>query len=295
MDSDTAGTLLVLASAAAFGTLGVLGAVAFRAGLSVPSALALRFAVGSLVLWGGLLGYRAVAGDDAPTLGLPTRETLTAVALGAVGYAGVSYGFFVGVERMNAGLATVLLYTYPLFVVALAATFLDEPVGRRTAVAAGLTLGGVVLISRGGANAFDPVGAAATVAAAGLYAAYIVVSRVTLETTDERVLTAYVAPAAAVSLAIVAGVTDAITLPTTVTGWGAVVALGVVATAFAMVAFFAGLARVGAGRAGVLSTAEPAVAVALGAALLGEPVTTTIVAGGALVLVGVVLVRTAGE
>jgi len=295
MDSDTAGTLLVLASAAAFGTLGVLGAVAFRAGLSVPSALALRFAVGSLVLWGGLLGYRAVAGDDAPTLGLPTSETLTAVALGAVGYAGVSYGFFVGVERMSAGLATVLLYTYPLFVVALAATFLDEPVGRRTAVAAGLTLGGVVLISRGGANAFDPVGAAATVAAAGLYAAYIVVSRVTLETTDERVLTAYVAPAAAVSLAIVAGVTDAITLPTTVTGWGAVVALGVVATAFAMVAFFAGLARVGAGRAGVLSTAEPAVAVALGAALLGEPVTTTIVAGGALVLVGVVLVRTAGE
>lgn len=295
MDSDTAGTLLVLASAAAFGTLGVLGAVAFRAGLSVPSALALRFAVGTLVLWGGLLGYRAVAGDDAPTLGLPTSETLTAVALGAVGYAGVSYGFFVGVERMSAGLATVLLYTYPLFVVALAATFLDEPVGARTVVAAGLTLGGVMLISRGGASAFDPVGAAATIAAAGLYAAYIVVSRVTLETTDERVLTAYVAPAAAVSLAIVAALTDAITLPTTVTGWGAVVALGVVATAFAMVAFFAGLARVGAGRAGVLSTAEPAVAVALGAALLGESVTPTIVAGGALVLVGVVLVQTAGE
>ncbi|QZY00169.1 DMT family transporter [Halobaculum rubrum] len=295
MDSETTGGLLVLASAAAFGTLGVLGEVAFRAGLSVPSALALRFAVGSLVLWAGSLGFRAATGSTAPALGLPARETLTAIALGAVGYAGVSYGFFVGVERMSAGLAAVLLYTYPLFVVALAAAFLDERVGSRTVIAAGLTLGGVVLISWTGASAFDPIGAAATIAAAGLYAAYIVVSRVTLETTDERVLTAYVAPAAAVSLAIVAALTDAITLPSTAAGWGAVVALGVVATAFAMVAFFAGLARVGAGRAGVLSTAEPAVAVALGAAFLGESVTPPMIAGGMLVVVGVVLVQTGGE
>jgi len=295
MDSDTTGSLLVLASAAAFGTLGVLGEVAFRAGLSVPSTLALRFAVGSFVLWAGLLGYRAAIGGTGPTLGLPPREALTAIALGAVGYAGVSYGFFVGVERMSAGLAAVLLYTYPLFVVALAAGFLDERVGARTIVAAGLTLGGVVLISWTGASAFDPVGAAATVAAAGLYAAYIVVSRVTLETTDERVLTAYVAPAAAASLALVAALTDAITVPVTAAGWGAVVALGVVATAFAMFAFFAGLARVGAGRAGVLSTSEPAVAVALGAAFLGEQVTPPMLAGGALVVVGVVLVQTAGE
>ncbi|MFC6787557.1 DMT family transporter [Halobaculum halobium] len=294
MDRDTTGSLLVLASAAAFGTLGVLGEAAFRAGLSVPSALALRFAVGSVVVWVGVLGYRALTGGG-PALGLPTRETLTAVALGAVGYAGVSYGFFVGVERMSAGLAAVLLYTYPLFVVALAATFLDERVGIRTAVAAGLTLSGVALISWTGASAFDPVGAVATVAAAGLYAAYIVVSRVTLESADERVLTAYVAPAAAVSLAIVAALTDAVTLPTTAAGWGAVVALGVVATAFAMFAFFAGLARVGAGRAGVLSTAEPTVAVALGAAFLGESVTPAMLAGGALVVVGVVVVQTADE
>ncbi|GAA0209949.1 DMT family transporter [Halobaculum roseum] len=295
MDSDRVGSLLVLASAAAFGTLGVLGEVAFREGLSVPSALALRFVVGSFVVWVGVLGYRATTGGDAPALGLPPREAVTAIALGAVGYAGVSYGFFVGVERMSAGLAAVILYTYPLFVVALAAAFLDERVGLRTGVAAGLTLSGVVLISWTGAGAFDPLGAAATLAAAGMYAAYIVVSRLTLESADERVLTAYVAPAAAASLALVATATDAVTLPTTATGWGTVVALGVVATAFAMFAFFAGLARVGAGRAGVLSTAEPTVAVALGAAFLGEPVTPAMIAGGVLVIVGVVLVQTAEE
>ncbi|MFC7098028.1 DMT family transporter [Halobaculum marinum] len=295
MDRDTVGTLLVLSSAAAFGTLGVLGEVAFREGLTVPSALALRFAVGTAVVWAGLLVGRAVGGDAAPDLALPRRETLTAVALGAVGYAGVSYGFFVGVQRMSAGLAAVILYTYPLFVVALASAFLDESVGVRTVAAAGLSLAGVVLISWTGAAAFDTVGALATLGAAAMYAAYIVVSRATLETADERVLTAYVAPAAAVSLAVVALVTDAVTVPTTAAGWGAVVALGVLATAFAIFAFFAGLARVGAGRAGVLSTAEPTVAVALGAVVLSEPVTPTMVAGGVLVVVGVVLVQTTAE
>ncbi|SHG51128.1 DMT family transporter [Halobaculum gomorrense] len=295
MDGDTTGSLLVLASAAAFGTLGVLGEVAFGAGVSIPSTLALRFAVGSLVVWTGILAHRALTDGPHPALGLPPREALTAVALGAVGYAGVSYGFFVGVERMTAGLAAVVLYTYPLFVVALAAVFLDERVGARTVVAAGLTLAGVVVISRTGPGAFDPVGAAATVGAAVLYAAYIVVSRVTLESTDERVLTAYVAPAAAASLALVAAATNAVTVPSTPTGWGAVVALGVVATAFAIFAFFAGLARVDAGRAGVLSTAEPTVAVGLGAVFLGEPVTPAMLAGGALVVAGVVLVQTAAE
>ncbi|WP_284012051.1 DMT family transporter [Halobaculum litoreum] len=295
MDRDTLGTLLVLSSAAAFGTLGVLGEVAFREGLSVPSALALRFAVGTAVVWAGLAVVRRLGDGAGPALGLPPRETLTAVALGAVGYAGVSYGFFVGVQRMTAGLAAVLLYTYPLFVVALAARVLDERVGVRTVAAACLSLSGVALISWTGGAAFDPVGAAATVAAAALYAVYIVVSRATLESTDERVLTAYVAPAAAVSLALVAVATDAVTVPTTAVGWGAVVALGVVATAFAILAFFAGLARVGAGRAGVLSTAEPTVAVALGAAFLGEPVTPAMLLGGVLVVVGVTLVQTVEE
>lgn len=297
MDRDTLGTLLVLSSAAAFGTLGVLGEVAFREGLSVPSALALRFAVGTLVVWAGLLVTRARrgVGTATPTLALPPRETAVAVALGAVGYAGVSYGFFVGVERMSAGLAAVILYTYPLFVVALASVFLDESVGLRTVAAAGLSLAGVVLISWTGAAAFDPVGAAATLGAAGLYAAYIVVSRATLETTDERVLTAYVAPAAALSLAAVAVATDAVTVPTTAAGWGTVVALGVLATAFAIFAFFAGLRRVGAGRAGVLSTAEPTVAVALGAVFLSEPVTPAMLLGGLLVVGGVVLVQTTAD
>lgn len=292
MDRDTTGSLLVLSAAAAFGTLGVLGEVAFRAGLSVPSTLTLRFVVGTAVVWAVLLAARTLRPASLPSLRLPARETVVALGLGAVGYAGLSVGFFVGVQRMSAGLAAVIFYTYPLFVVALASTVLDESVGVRTVTAAAVSLTGVALISLTGAAAFDLVGAVATLGAAALYGAYIVVSRATLETVDERVLTAYVTPAATLSLAGIAVATDTVTIPSTVVGWGAVVALGVVATAFAIFAFFAGLARVGAGRAGVLSTLEPTVAVVLGVVFLGEPVTPVMLVGGVLVVVGVTLVQT---
>ncbi|WP_277553679.1 DMT family transporter [Halobaculum limi] len=294
MDRDTTGSLLVLSAAAAFGTLGVLGEVAFRAGLSVPSVLTLRFVVGTAVVWTGLLAARTLRPATLPSLRLPAREALVAIALGAVGYAGLSVGFFVGVQRMSAGLAAVIFYTYPLFVVALASAFLDETVGVRTVAAAAVSLAGVALISLTGAAAFDLVGAVATLGAAALYGVYIVVSRATLQTVDVRVLTAYVTPAAAISLAGIAAVTETVTIPTTAVGWGSVVALGVVATAFAIFAFFAGLTRVGAGRAGVLSTLEPTVAVVLGVVFLGEPVTATMLVGGVLVVVGVTLVQTSG-
>lgn len=293
-DRRTVGSLFVLCSAVCFGSLGVLGEVAFSAGLSVTATLALRFAVGTGVVWGGLLVVRA-ATASAPPLRLPAREAGVALALGGVGYAGLSLGYFVGVERMSAGLAAVLLYTYPLFVVALAAVLLDERVGPRTVAAAVATLAGVTLVSWTGTAAFDPVGAAATVGGAACYAVYIVAGRAVLDAVDERTLTAYVVPATAVSLAAVGWATGSLALPATTAGWGAVVALGVVATGVAMFAFFAGLKRVGASRTGVLSTVEPATAVALGAAFLDERVTPAVLVGGALILAGVVVVRTAGE
>ncbi|QLG63523.1 DMT family transporter [Halorarum salinum] len=295
LEERTVGTLFVLLSAVCFATLGILGEFAFRAGLSVPAALTLRFLVGGLVVWLGLAAHRLLASPPHPRLRLPTRDGLVAAALGALGYAGVSYGFFVGVERTSAGLAAVLLYTYPLFVVALAATALDERVGGRTVLAAVLTIAGVALVSWTGTAAFDPLGAAATLAAAVLYACYITASRVALRTADERVLTAYVAPAAAVSTGLAGAFTGTLSLPTTRFGWAVVLGLGTVSTALAIFAFFAGLKRVGASRAGVVSTVEPAVVLALGAAFLGETVTPAMLAGAGLILSGVVLVQTARE
>jgi drug/metabolite transporter (DMT)-like permease len=77
--------------------------------------------------------------------------------------------------------------------------------------------------------------------------------------------------------------------PGTIAGWLSIAALSILCTVVAIALFFAGLERVGPTSASLLSTFEPAVAVALAALLLGEAVTLSRIAGGALILAAVLM------
>jgi len=67
---------------------------------------------------------------------------------------------------------------------------------------------------------------------------------------------------------------------------GAVAALGVLCTAVAFILFFELIAEVGPVRATVVAYVNPAVAVALGVAVLGEPLTLGMLVGFPLILLG---------
>ena len=69
----------------------------------------------------------------------------------------------------------------------------------------------------------------------------------------------------------------------------AVTVLGVICTAVAFLVFFPLVAEVGAARATVITYVNPAVALALGVAFLGEPLTIGIVLGFLLIVLGSVL------
>lgn len=74
----------------------------------------------------------------------------------------------------------------------------------------------------------------------------------------------------------------------------AVAILGVVCTALAFMLFFALIAEVGPVRATVITYVNPAVALALGVALLGEPFTVGAVVGFGLILLGLFLATRRG-
>ena len=76
---------------------------------------------------------------------------------------------------------------------------------------------------------------------------------------------------------------------------GSLAALGVLCTALAFVLFFRLIAEVGPARATVITYVNPAVAVALGVSVLGEPLTPAIVAAFALILSGSVLATRSGR
>ncbi|KAI3590156.1 Permease of the drug/metabolite transporter (DMT) superfamily [Cupriavidus sp. U2] len=276
-----AGVLLIALSASAFGAMAIFARFAYAAGADVYGLLAVRFVVAAIAM-AFVMRTRGIA---LP----PWRRVLALAAMGGIGYVGQSYCFFTALNHAQASLVALLLYLYPLFVTILAAIFLKERLTTAAVIALVLCSVGAGLTVGGGEG--EPLGIALGVAAAVIYSVYIVVgARVTAGIHAIATTTVICSAAALVYVTVGilrtgAGVPPQ--FPTTGGGWLALVAIALVSTVLAILTFFAGLQKLGASKASMLSTLEPVVTVALAAALLGEHIGATQAVGGALILLGV--------
>jgi len=284
---STTGALLVLGAAAGFGTIGIFGEIAVAIDLRLSTLLPVRFALATLVVMTlGVARGWALPGSR--------RAWAGTLALGVV-YTGMTLCFFVSLRYLTAGIATIVLYTYPTFVVALSAAVLGEAVTRRKLLALGLATVGVVLVVSGGTVEVQPLGVALAIGAAVCYAVYTTGSRSLSPSMPPRTLMIGILVGTTVSMAGYGALDGGLALPTAADEWGVVLGLAIVSTVVPHLLFYEGVSRLEAGRVGVVSTAEPVVTVTLGAALLGEPVTVSVVAGGALVIGGVLVVQSGGD
>ncbi|GLU35219.1 DMT family transporter [Trinickia caryophylli] len=283
------GALFVALSAAAFGAMAIFGRYAYAGGADVLGLLTLRFGIGGAVL-ACVAQRRGVQ--------WPRGRTLAGIAaMGALGYVGQSLSYFIALQHAQASLVALLLYLYPAFVTLLAAVWLHEPLTRVKCAALVLCLAGSALMVGGGQG--EPLGIALGLAAAVIYSLYIVLGTRITRGVDPLATTAVVCLAAAlVFLALSLARTAAGTppqWPATLAGWLAVAAIALVSTVVAMLAFFAGLARLGAARTSMLSTLEPVVTVLLAWLLLGERFGLLQWLGGAAVIGAVLWLVRAGS
>src|SRR3712207_2331234 len=112
MESQRLGTVLCIASAVAFGAMGIFGKLAYDAGVGILTLLFVRFTIAAPLLW------LAASRRPRALAGIGTRGVLAALALGAVGYAMQAGLYFAALERMDASLLSLVLYTYPALVTA---------------------------------------------------------------------------------------------------------------------------------------------------------------------------------
>ena len=284
---NSSGTLLCLASAAAFGAMAVLGKLAYDDGATVGTLLAIRFLLAAALFWA--LVFTGDAGRELRALG--SRDLAVGLALGACGYAIQAGCYFAALERIDASLLSLLLYTFPAMVAVAAVARGRERIDRRRLAALVLSSGGLVLVVAGaGAGALDPLGAALGLGAAVVYSTYILVSEGIVGRMTPRVLAALVCTGAAASLTVASVLLGELRPgELTAAGWGWLACLAVVSTVAAVSLFFAGLQRVGPTTASIVSTAEPVVTVLLAFLVFGELLGPVQLLGGALVL-GAVLV-----
>jgi drug/metabolite transporter (DMT)-like permease len=285
----TSGTILCLGSGAAFGAMAVFGKLAYDDGATVGTLLAIRFALAAALFWA-----LVVAGGATHEMrALGRREIATGVALGAGGYALQAGCYFAALERIDASLLALVLYTFPAIVAAAAVALGRERMDRRRLAALGLALGGLALVVAGaGTGALDPGGTALALGAAVVYSAYVLVGDGLAARVQPHVLAALVCTGAAVTLTAGSAVLGELR-PGAVTaaGWGWLACLAIVCTAASIGLFFAGLRQVGPTTASILATVEPLVTVLLAFVVFGETPGAVQLAGGALVLAAVLVLR----
>jgi drug/metabolite transporter (DMT)-like permease len=270
-------------SAAAFGSVGVLVAVARHEHVGTTTLLASRYAIGAIALWIVLLCLRR------PLPG--PRIALASVALGATAFAAASGLYIAAIERMGAGPAGVVSYCYPVLVMAGAILLGRERRSRRRAAAIALAVSGVgLLVAGGGLGAINASGALLAFGSALLYTAYVLASTALRDRVEPLALSTLVATGAATAFAVAHAVHGGAPVHTPVASL-AVLALALVPTAFAVSTFLAGLGRIGPSRASIASSVEPLVAVACGVLVLGERLLPVQFLGAALVIAAVLAIE----
>lgn len=276
------GSLLCVASAVAYGAVGVFAKLAYREGLSPMGLLALRFTVAAVVLWAlaWVLGERV----------RDRRAVMRGLAIGAVVYAGQAGLFFAALAHQDAALTVLLVYVAPP-IVAVAAVMLGRERPRRVLIAAlPIAMVGIALVAAGaGLGRTDPWGVVLSLACAVAFATYMLTSHAAVGALGPVTLAACVCTGSAVAFVAAALVSEA-PLSTTPRGWVMVLGLAIICSVLAVTLLAAGTARVGPTAATLLSTVEPVTGTILAVAILGEHLAPVQVLGGALVVVAAVMV-----
>ena len=287
MHRRTLGLLLVVLGAALFGTLGIFGRVAPEVGLSVTGLLAPRFLVATATLW----GYLWVTGRIEWVRG---RALAVELGLGVV-YGIMSVAYFESLVWLSAGIAALLLFTYPVLVTVASAVVLDEPVTVPKLLALVAAVAGVVAVLYGGPVEIAPLGVVLVGLASLCYTCYTMGTRAVMANVNPLIHASYVFLGVSVTILAYGVATSSLSVPVTSDAWLLVAAITVVGTLLPMLLFTEGLVRVEASTASIVSTSEPLTTVALGVVLLGEPMTLSIALGAVLICTGVVLSSAAVE
>lgn len=245
--------------------------------------LAMRLLIGAGVLWVVVLAYQ-------PGLARIDRRGLRACAIVAVTNSVSLSCFYLALDYISASLATVIFALHPLVVLLILAT-LGEPLTRRKLVRLALALVGIVLLL-GINGTVQWAGVALAGGTAVFYAAYLVLIQEQLGSYPAPQTTLYVISMMAGILGVVfliqllSGTAE---LAFSGTGWITILFTGLVSTAFARFALFAGIQRVGGGQAALLGPIETMLVVFWAVILLGERLSLTQSLGGALILISAAL------
>lgn len=281
MNVKVKGYLLGALAAASYGMNPLFALPLYSDGMDPYSVLFFRYLFAIPIL-GIMLKARG------RTFAVSRHDILPLVVMGLL-LAMSSLSLFLSYNYMEAGIASTMLFVYPIMVAVIMAIFFREHITAQTASCIFVALVGIALLYKGSDGAtLDATGVMWVMVSALSYALYIVgVNRPRLKGIATLKLTFY---ALVFGFSIFIVCTDfgrALTFPSAWYKWGNLVALALFPTAISFLCTTQAIQYIGSTPTAILGALEPLTAVFFGVTVFGEALTPRLMFGIVMIIAAV--------
>ena len=272
------GYLAGIISGITYGMNPLFGVPVINKGLDVNSLLFYRYGVATLLM----LGYMLVARKQ---IRITWKQFVLMTILGIL-FTGCSITLFEAYKYIPSGVATSILYVYPIMV-ALIMMFFGQFPSWKTWLSIFAGVAGAVLLSVQGGGGFIYWRGIALVVASGLcYTLFIVIVNQSkaIKALPNLTLTFYCFFIGSLMLFCLSGFGIRLNTVPDAVSWLNVLGLAVLPTAVATITLAASTKAVGATKTSILGILEPLTAIFIGTIVFKEPFTLTVALGVVLIL-----------
>lgn len=252
-------------------------------GAAIESILFFRYLIAVILLGAFLLLSKK-------SFVITAKQACVLLILGLL-YTSSSLFLFEAYNYIASGLATVLIFLYPVLV-AIIMVFLRVVPSWPVWIAIAATFGGVMIMTQGsGGESINPIGVALSLGSALVYALFIVVINRSkaIAKISNTLLTFYVLTVGVIVFLVKILLSDVVITEGIATGsdWFNLVGLAILPTIVSTATLAIATRNIGASKASVLGVFEPITAILVGTLMFGEPLTSNIVVGIGIAIVAV--------
>ena len=283
MSIQTKGILLAVISAICYGTNPLGALFLYEEGLNVNSVIFYRFAFATLFLAIFMLIQKR-------SFFVTFKELLILIFLGLL-FGISSISLFSSFLYMDAGLASTILFVYPIFVAILMAIFFKEKSSIITILSISLAIIGVLFLSGSDEANVSKIGIILVLTSSLCYAIYIVIINQYLKLTALKV-TLYSMLFCTITIFIHSLFTQSSNIMPleNFNMWFYSIFLALVPTIISLLFLIKAIQIIGSTSASILGALEPLTAVLIGVLIFNEIITFCLVIGIVFILFGVILI-----
>ena len=289
MNTKTKGYILGTIAAATYGMNPLFALPLYQGGMNPESVLFFRYMLAIPIL-------AVMIKARGRSFKINRKETMTLIVMGLL-VAISSLTLFQSYNYMEAGIASTILFVYPIMVALIMSLVFKEKLTMMTGLCLLLALGGISMLYKGGdGTTLSLTGTLLALASALTYAIYIVgINQTVLKSTATLTVTFYVL-VFGVSLFIIRLLTGtALTTPDKWYLWLNVLALSVFPTAISFLCTTSAIQYIGSTPTAILGALEPVTAIIFGITIFGERMTLRESIGIVMILIAVTLVIAGGS